>query len=75
MEAQFSNTPCIASEFISADADFGLLKRLPLNTDEWLKEIQNTDYKVLRRPNYVYTSEEFDKRIKHIIDSVFLSSN
>lgn len=75
MEAQFSNTPCIASEFISSDADFGLLKRLPLNTDEWLKEIRNTDYKIPRRPKYIYTSEEFEKRIKYIIDYVFKSSS
>lgn len=71
MEAQFSNTPCITSMHVSSDADFGLLKRLPLNTDDWLKEIQSADYKAISRPKYIYTSEEFKKRIKHIIDSVF----
>ncbi len=70
LEAQFSNTYCIASDSVPRDVNFGLCTFSKLKREEWLKNINDIRNKNIVRPSHIYGKDEFENSLSLIIDGV-----
>lgn len=71
LEAQFSNTYCIASNNVPCDVEFGLCDRLPLNVELWKNKILNSFTVIGKKPTSIYDKTVFESKLFKILDSDF----
>lgn len=68
LEAQFSNTYCIASLNVPPDVEFGNCDRLPLLINEWVDLINEEKYKKIKNISNNYGQNEFSNKLRTIIE-------
>ena len=71
MEAQFSNTYCVASNNVPVDVDFGLCSFSKLELETWLERVLAVKTMGSFKPHKIYQKQDFQRIFDIIITDVF----